>query len=64
MGTLDVVDAELASDLVVITASAFEGAEAQAEGETAPRPHTDKPFSALHLHHRGERQCLHCLGKQ
>ena len=34
MGSPDVVDAELASDLVVITASAFEGAEAQAEGKS------------------------------
>ena len=34
LGSPDVVDAELASDLVVITASAFEGAEAQAQGES------------------------------
>ena len=45
MGSADVVDAELASDLVVITASAFEGAEARAEGEC----HTWLPPLA-HIH--------------
>ena len=38
MGSPDVVDAELASDLVVITASAFEGAEARAEGRLSLCP--------------------------
>ena len=57
MGSPDVVDAELASDLVVITASAFEGAEAQAHGEPAAGSHRYDCSSAATYtwHHEVQR---------